>query len=164
MFAAIMNQADNRSFAYLLLDVTRLLRKHFDRRAAPLGLTRSQWRALKAIHRHPGVSQAELADLLELEPIPVGRVIDRLQQAGFVERRADPDDRRRWRLHLLPQAMQVMDGIVDVSTQLRSEALEGLSDDDVEATLQALRHIRDNLVRLDRDGRGTTPRKEGHPA
>ncbi|MCA0393334.1 MAG: MarR family transcriptional regulator [Proteobacteria bacterium] len=154
----------NPTLGYLIADLTRLFGRVFDRRAAHLGLTRAQWRALKRIHDRQGLSQVELADELDMEPIAVGRVVDRLQKAGFVERRADPDDRRRWRLHLLPQAMQVMDGIVDVSTQLRSEALEGLSDDDVEATLQALRHIRDNLVRLDRDGRGTAPRKEGHPA
>ena len=160
-----MPRTDPReSLAYQVVDIGRLFGRVFDRRVAHLDLTRAQWRTLKRLGHAEGVTQVELADRLDMEPLALGRVIDRLQKAGFVERRADPDDRRRWRLHLLPQAMQVMDGIVDVSTQLRSEALEGLSDDDVEATLQALRHIRDNLVRLDRDGRGTTPRKEGHPA
>ncbi len=149
MFAAIMNQADNRSFAYLLLDVTRLLRKHFDRRAAPLGLTRSQWRALKAIHRHPGVSQAELADLLELEPIPVGRVIDRLQQAGFVERRADPKDRRRWRLHHTDKAYAVIDEMETIASVLRDDALKGVAAADYERFVRTLEHLKGNLLALE---------------
>ena len=73
-----MIQTQDNTFAYLLHDVTRLLRKHFDRRAAPLGLTRSQWRALKAIHRHPGVSQAELADLLDARRF-TGRAADQVK-------------------------------------------------------------------------------------
>ena len=149
MFAAIMNQADNRSFAYLLLDVTRLLRKHFDRRAAPLGLTRSQWRALKAIHRHPGVSQAELADLLELEPIPVGRVIDRLQQAGFVERRADPKDRRRWCLHHTDKANAVIDEMETIASVLRDDALKGVAAADYERFVRTLEHLKGNLLALE---------------
>jgi len=147
----------NPTIGYLIADLTRLFGRVFDRRAAHLGLTRAQWRALKRIHDREGLSQVELAEEMDMEPIAVGRVIDRLQKAGFVERRADPGDRRRWRLHLLPQAMQVMDGIAAVSTKLRAEALDGLSDDEVEATLRALLHVRDNLTRLDRDSRGGKP-------
>jgi len=147
----------NPTIGYLIADLTRLFGRVFDRRAANLGLTRAQWRALKRIHDREGLSQVELAEEMDMEPIAVGRVIDRLQKAGFVERRADPDDRRRWRLHLLPQAMQVMDGIAAVSTRLRAEALDGLSDDEVEVMLGALLHVRDNLTRLDRDSRGGKP-------
>ena len=142
------------TIGYLIADLTRLFGRVFDRRAAHLGLTRAQWRALKRIHDQEGLSQVELADGMDMEPIAVGRVVDRLQKAGFVERRPDPDDRRRWRLHLRPQARQVMDGIVEVSTRLRAEALEGLSGNEVEALLRSLLHVRDNLVRLDRDSRG----------
>lgn len=142
------------TIGYLIADLTRLFGRVFDRRAAHLGLTRAQWRALKRIHDQEGLSQVELADGMDMEPIAVGRVVDRLQKAGFVERRPDPDDRRRWRLHLRPQARQVMDGIVEVSTRLRAEALKGLSGNEVEALLRSLLHVRDNLVRLDRDSRG----------
>jgi len=149
------------SIGYLIADLTRLFGRVFDRRAAHLGLTRAQWRALKRIHEHEGLCQVELAEQMDMEPIAVGRVIDRLQKAGFIERRPDPADRRRWRLHLLPQAMQVMDGIAEVSVRLRAEALEGLSAAEVEATLRALLHIRDNLSRLDRDSRAApSPRKD----
>jgi DNA-binding MarR family transcriptional regulator len=144
-----MNAADSQTFVYLLFDVMRLLRKHFDRRAAPLGLTRAQWRALKAIHRQPGQSQAELAELLEMEAIPVGRVIDRLVQAGFVERRADPTDRRRWRLHHLPKARAVLDTMETIGAALRTEALADVDQDDYAAMLRALEMIKSNLVGLD---------------
>jgi len=144
----------NPTIGYLIADLTRLFGRVFDRRAVHLGLTRAQWRALKRIHDRQGLSQVELAEQMDMEPIAVGRVVDRLQKAGFVERRPDPDDRRRWRLYLEPQAMQVMDAITELSSRLRAEALEGLSDAEVEAMLRALLHVRDNLARLDRSSRG----------
>ena len=95
-----MAKTEDISFGYLLSDVTLLFRKHFDRRAVKFGLTRAQWRATKVLYHREGLRQTELAEFLEMEPIAVGRVIDRLQAAGFVERRHDPKDRRAWRLHL----------------------------------------------------------------
>src|ERR1051325_6964798 len=91
--------SERTSFGFLVTDVTRLMRKVFDRRAARFGLTRAQWRAPKRVGNGPAITQNELAEFLEMEPIAVGRVIDRLQKAGFIERRADPQDRRVWRLH-----------------------------------------------------------------
>lgn len=154
MSASTMNAADNRNYAYLLVDVTRLLRKHFDRRAAPLGLTRAQWRALKLVHRHEGISQSALAELLEMEPIPVGRVVDRLQQAGFVERRADPTDRRRWRLHVKEKAHGVIDDMETIATVLREEAVQGVDENDFYTFLKVLEHMKHNLVALDEPDQG----------
>jgi len=145
---------------YLIADLTRLFGRIFDRRAAHLGLTRAQWRALKRIHDAEGLTQAGLADLLDMEPIAVGRVIDRLQKAGFVERRADPADRRCWRLHLLPQSMQVMDGIGRVSSVLRDDAMQGVDPQDYDTTMRVLEQMRDNLIRLDRESRGETSSKK----
>lgn len=157
----MQHEPANPTIGYLIADLTRLFGRIFDRRAAHLGLTRAQWRALKRIHDHQGLSQVELADGMDMEPIAVGRLVDRLQKAGFVERRTDPDDRRRWRLYLRPQAMQVMDDIIELSSRLRAEALEGLSDGEVEAVMRALLHLRDNLTRLDRESRGApSPRKD----
>ena len=150
MSAAAMNRPDLRSnVAYPLLDVTRLLRKHFDRRAEPLGLTRAQWRAIKVIHRQPGISQKALAELLEMEPIPVGRVIDRLQQAGFVERRADPADRRVWRLHTLDKADGVLDDMEVIAAGLRDDALAGVSDAELAACVDVLERMKQNLLALE---------------
>src|SRR5262245_11078002 len=121
-----MNKADNNSFTTLLVDVPRLMRTQFDRRATRFGLTRAQWRALKRLHRSEGLTQSELAELLEMEPIAVGRVIDRLQEAGFVERRADPKDRRCWRLFVADKAHGVVDDMEQIATELRRDSLRGV--------------------------------------
>ena len=143
-----MKSPDN-SFAYTLHDVTCLFRKHFDRRAIRFGLTRAQWRALKAIRRREGLSQTELADSLEMEAIAVGRVLDRLAAAGFVERRADPNDRRRWCLHLTAKAHDVTDDMEVLASELRHEALAGVSQADFEAFERVLAKIRSNLVAIE---------------
>lgn len=152
-------QTRDNTFAYLLHDVTRLMRKHFDRRATRLQLTRAQWRALKVIRRHEGLSQTELADYLDMEPIPVGRVIDRLEKAGYVERRADPADRRRWRLHLNAKADAVIDEMEVIGAGLRDEALHGVDATDFEAMLRVLARLKDNLIALDDVGAANDQRE-----
>ena len=142
-------KVEDISFGYLLNDVTLLFRKHFDRRAVRFGLTRAQWRALKALHRRPGMRQNELAEQLDMEPIAVGRVIDRLQAAGFVERRADPKDRRAWRLHDTEQARGVIDGMEDIARGLRRDATAGISPDDLKIMLAVLDRMKENLQSLD---------------
>jgi MarR family transcriptional regulator, transcriptional regulator for hemolysin len=93
-----------RDLLFLLHDVARLLRVDADKRARAHGMTRAQWGILIWLERQPGISQKELAELLEVEPITVARLIDRLEARGMVERRPDPKDRRIWRLHLCPAA------------------------------------------------------------
>ena len=93
---------------FLLHDVARLLRHEADRRAGMQGMTRAQWVILVWLDRQPGLSQKELSEILEVEPITVARLIDRLETRGMVERRPDPKDRRIWRLHLLPPARPVL--------------------------------------------------------
>ena len=144
-----MKSTPDSSFAYDLHDVTCLFRKHFDRRAIRLGLTRAQWRALKAIRRREGLSQSELAEFLEMEPIAVGRVIDRLVAAGFVERRADPNDRRRWRLYLTVKAHGVTDDMEVIAAELRQEALAGIDDGDFDAFQRVLAQLRANLSAIE---------------
>jgi len=144
-----MNTPAENSLFYMLHDATRQLRKHFDRRATRLELTRAQWRALKATSRQEGLSQTELAEYLDMEPIPVGRVIDRLEKTGFVERRSDPADRRRWRLYLTPKAHAVVDEMEDIATGLREDALRGVERDDLDALMRVLGQIKENLVALD---------------
>jgi MarR family transcriptional regulator, transcriptional regulator for hemolysin len=137
------------SFAYTMHDVTGLFRKHFDRRAIRFDLTRAQWRALKAIRRREGLSQTELAEFLDMEAIAVGRVLDRLAAAGFLERRADPKDRRRWCLHLTSKAHDVTDDMEVLASELRHEALAGVSQSDFEAFERVLAKIRSNLAAID---------------
>ena len=92
----------------LLNDVGRMLRTEADRRARAHGMTRAQWVMLIRLERQPGLSQKELAELLEVEPITVARLADRLEARKLLERRADPQDRRVWRLHLLPAAQSCL--------------------------------------------------------
>jgi len=93
----------------LLHDVARLTRIETDRRARQHGMTRAQWVMLLKLARHPGLSQKDLAEILEVEPMSVARLTDRLEHRGLVERRADPNDRRIWRLHLCPEAENLLD-------------------------------------------------------
>jgi DNA-binding MarR family transcriptional regulator len=144
-----MNPTANNSLFYMLHDATRQLRKHFDRRATRLELTRAQWRALKATSRQEGLSQTELAELLDMEPIPVGRVIDRLEKTGFVERRADPADRRRWRLYLTPKAHAVVGEMETIASELRNDALRDVDPGDLDALMRVLAQIKENLAALD---------------
>ncbi|MDN5923389.1 MAG: MarR family transcriptional regulator [Xanthomonadales bacterium] len=143
------NPAKTPSFGYLLADATRKLRMHFDRRAAAHHLTRSQWRALRALAWQEGLSQTALADMIEMEPIPVGRVIDRLQQAGFVERRADPNDRRRWCLYLTAKAEAVNDDMELIANDMRKQCLHGIKPADTDVFLKVLNKIKANLDALD---------------
>ena len=149
-----MSRTDPReNLGYLVADLGRLFGRVFDRRVAHLGLTRVQWRTLKRLSLTQGVTQVELADQLDLEPIAVGRVIDRLQKAGFVERRADPADRRVWRLYLLPQSEQVTGPVEAIAQVLRREATAGISAAELATTLAVLEQVRANLNQLDREGR-----------
>jgi len=141
----------------LLHDVTRHLRTAFDRRAAGFGLTRAQWRALKLIGREEGLSQRDLAERLEMDPIPVGRVVDRLEKAAFVARRADPVDRRRWRLHLTPQARAVVDRMDVLGQTLTQEALHGVSEQDLAAFVRVGEAMKSNLIELLTLPSGTHP-------
>lgn len=144
------NSDDIPSFGYLLSDVTLLFRKHFDRRAERFGLTRAQWRALKMLHRQGGgLRQNELAEHLEMEPIAVGRVIDRLQSAGFVERRPDPKDRRAWRLHLTDQAHGVIGDMEEISRALRVDASAGIPAEELHRAVAVIERIKDNLLALE---------------
>lgn len=142
--------SDKTAFGFLVNDVTRLMRKVFDRRAARFGLTRAQWRALKRVHHDPGLTQNELAEYLEMEPIAVGRVIDRLQKSAFIERRADPADRRVWRLHLTPKATAVVDDMEGIATELFQQAQRGVAASEMNLLIDVFTRMKQNLIALDR--------------
>src|SRR5258706_15552124 len=95
----------SESLGFLISDVSRLMRRRFDERARLIGVTRAQWRTLVTLSRHEGINQGGLADLLEVEPITLCRMVDRLEEAGLVERRRDPADRRAWQIFPPPQAL-----------------------------------------------------------
>jgi MarR family transcriptional regulator, transcriptional regulator for hemolysin len=135
----------DRSFGFLLHDIARLLRKRFDQRARTLGLSRSQWQVLVHLQRHEGINQSGLAEILEIENITLGRLIDRLEEAGWVERRPDPSDRRVRLLYATPKVAPVMERMRALAEEARNEALAGLAPAEREALLDALVHVRANL-------------------
>ncbi len=134
-----------RSFGYVLFDAARLLSKRFDQRARSLGLTRAQCQLLARLAQHEGINQARLADLLELEPISLARLIDRMEQAGWIERRPDPTDRRAWLLYMSDKARPLFDRIIEVGYETRTDALAGMSAEDRERLLDLLLQVRRNL-------------------
>jgi DNA-binding MarR family transcriptional regulator len=132
----------------LLHDVARLIRRRFERRARHTGLaiTRQQARALLSIARTEGVSQAAIATLLDIEPIALVRLLDRLHEEGLVERRLHPTDRRVRTLWLTPLGWTMVDRILAINAQIRDEACAGLSPAAREALLRALDHMKANLL------------------
>lgn len=134
-----------RSFGFLVHDIARLLRKRFDQRARVLGLSRSQWQVLFYLARNEGTNQSGLAEILEIENITLGRLIDRLEEAGWVERRPDPNDRRARLLYMTEKVAPVMERMRALAEETRNEALEGLPSAQREALIDLLIHIRANI-------------------
>jgi DNA-binding MarR family transcriptional regulator len=130
-----------------LSDAARLMRRAFDERARVIGVTRPQWQVLVVLRKHEGVNQGGLAELLDVEPITVCRMVDRLQEAELVERRADPSDRRSWLLYLLPKAEALLSQLRPMADEMIEEALEGIEISDREALGAMLDRIRQNLSR-----------------
>jgi len=136
----------DRDLMLLLNDVARMLRTRFDQRARARGMTRAQWVILARLSAKPGLSQCEMASLLEVEPISVGRLIDRLEARGLVERRADSSDRRVRRLHLLPAAQPILDEISKARDVLGEELLDGVDASIRTRMIDALLRMKDNLT------------------
>jgi DNA-binding MarR family transcriptional regulator len=130
-----------------IAETAHALRKSFDRRAVGLGVTRAQWKVLFRLTRHPGMRQIELADLLDIEPITLSRIIDRLEEAGLVERVADPADRRAWRLHVTARAQPLVEKLRAVADEMIANAFSGIDPRDVEITRAVLERVRENASR-----------------
>jgi DNA-binding MarR family transcriptional regulator len=124
-----------------------VLRKAFDRLAVGLGVTRAQWKVLFRLTRTPGLRQVELADMLELEPITLCRIVDRLEDAGLVERVRDPDDRRAWRLHVTARARPLVEKLQAIGAELIDQAFAGIDPKDIETTRKVLARARENASR-----------------
>jgi len=136
----------SRDLLFLLHDVARLLRVDADKRARQHGMTRAQWGILIWLTRQPGISQKELAEFLEVEPITVARLIDRLEARGMVERRPDPRDRRIWRLHLLPPAHEMLDEISAQRADLKRVLTTGIDKHAIDIMTEALQRMKATLT------------------
>lgn len=136
-----------RDLLFLLHDVARLLRVDADKRARAHGMTRAQWAILIWLERQPGISQKELAEQLEVEPITVARLVDRLEARGMVERRPDPRDRRIWRLHLLTPAHAVLSDIALQRAEMTAIVTDGIDQESLITMTKALSRMKATLTR-----------------
>jgi len=143
----------SRNFGFILNDVARLLRTTFDRRVKALGLTRSQWWVLNHLFRNDGATQSELAETLEVEKATLGRLLDRLEQKGWVRREGDANDRRAKRVFLTEEVEPALKAMRAAASEVRRDALTGLSSDEQERFVDMLLAIKTNLSRPDN---GTT--------
>ena len=137
---------DQPDLLFLLHDIARLLRVSGDRRARAHGMTRAQWVILWQLQRQPGLSQKELAEIMEVEPISVARLVDRLAARAMVERRDDPADRRIWRLHLLPPAYPVLDHMRTEREDVAALLATGLSPATLAMVRQSLIAMKANIL------------------
>jgi MarR family transcriptional regulator for hemolysin len=134
-----------REFAFLVHDVARLLKTYADQKARQYGMTRAQWAVLVRLQRTEGLKQSELAEILDLQPISLTRLLDRLCANGLIERRPDPDDRRANRLFLTPAAKPVVESLGRLGEELMTTVLEGIDAKTVDLMLSELGIAKDNL-------------------
>jgi MarR family transcriptional regulator for hemolysin len=134
-----------REIAFNINDVARLLRTYADQKAANFGLTRAKWAVLARLDRFEGLKQNELADMLDLQPISLTRLLDGLSENGLIERRSCPNDRRAKRLFLTPAAHPLLDRLSELGEDLMTTALAGLDQSETSALLTSLTTIKENL-------------------
>lgn len=134
-----------REFAFLINDVARMLRTYADQRARRLGITRAQWAVMARLEHAEGLKQSELAEILDLQPITLTRLVDRLCTNGMIERRPDPKDRRAKRLHLTPLARPLMDRLAELGQDMMESVLDGFDAAAIERMLRELSHTKENL-------------------
>jgi DNA-binding MarR family transcriptional regulator len=138
------------NFAFEVAETARLIKREANRRAADIGATKTQWRVLARLGRAgDAIRQVELAEALDVEPITLCRVIDRLEDAKLVERQRDPDDRRAWRIHLTPEASPVIAKLEAMGVAFNADILSGISAAERETALRVFSKIRANLETLD---------------
>jgi MarR family transcriptional regulator for hemolysin len=136
---------NNRELAFSINDVARLLRTFADHEARRFGMTRAKWAVLARLDRFEGLKQTELAEMLDLQPISLTRLLDGLADNGLIERRPDPDDRRAKRLFLTPAARPLLERLAALGEDLMATALAGLAPSERDALLGRLNLVKENL-------------------
>ena len=134
-----------REIAFTIIDVARMLRTYADQLARQFGISRAQWGVLVRLDRSEGLKQSELAEILDLQPISLTRLLDRLAENGLIERRADPNDRRANRLFLTPAAHPLLEQLAEIGKDMMTTVLEGLEPTSNERLLHDLGLVKDNL-------------------
>src|SRR6266567_4999469 len=145
MGKASLSSDDERHIGFLISDVARLMRTAFDRRVRRLGLTRSQWLVINRLHRRPGATQSELAEMLEVEKATAGRMVDRMEKKGWVVRRPDVADRRVNRLFLTADADLIQVQLAQIADRTVDNALALLSAREREQFSEWMRQVKRQL-------------------
>jgi MarR family transcriptional regulator, transcriptional regulator for hemolysin len=151
----------DHNLGFLVHDVARLMRVAYDRRAKALGLTRSQWWVLNNLYFNEGITQSELADLLDVERPTLGRLLDRLEVKGWIARQADRHDRRAKRVYLTGEVQAVMRALRSIAAGLRNDALEGMDARAQRQLFDSLLLIKANLLRMNENGSCVEHANEG---
>jgi DNA-binding MarR family transcriptional regulator len=159
-----MTPNDEHYIGYTITDVARMMRTVFERRVRAFGLTRSQWLVIARVHRRPGLSQSEVADLLEIEKAPAGRLIDRMQAKGWLERRDDSADRRINRLHLTREGGRLHAAIWPIAEATVENALSDLSAKEQRQLTGLMTRVKAKLQALAEHDHTTVARKRGGTA
>jgi DNA-binding MarR family transcriptional regulator len=136
----------DQTLGYLVLDVARLMSASFEARTRSIGVTRAQWSLIGALVRAEGCNQAQLAELMQITPISLGRLVDRMEKAGWVERRAEAGDRRSYRLFLTRKAHAIRPALRVLSDETQEEALAALGPLEREQLLASLAAVRSTLT------------------
>ena len=142
----VMDQ--HQIFGYLLHDVLRLYKRRFEQRSAQLSLTLPQCKTLSLLARNEGISQRQLADLADIDAMSIVRILDRMEADGWVERRADPQDRRARRLAVTAKARPILDQILQMGAATRTEVLDGLNVEQRDQLVSLLEKVHTNLQGL----------------
>lgn len=135
----------DQNFLFTLAELTRVLRVYADKEAARFGITRAQWAVLAKVERNEGMSQAELADQMEMQPITLTRLVDKLCESDWIERRGDANDRRIKRLHLRKAGRQLLGKLSGLRSELTATALDGILPADAHRLLTQLEAIKENV-------------------
>ncbi|BAM93062.1 putative transcriptional regulator, MarR family [Bradyrhizobium oligotrophicum S58] len=133
------------NFLFTLGELQRLMRAYADKEAARFGMTRAQWAVLAKVERNEGMKQSELAEQLDMQPITLTRLVDKLAEAGLIERRGDDTDRRVNRLYLKKAARPLLAKLGVLKAELTETALQGLSPEDAERLTSHLEAIKENV-------------------
>ena len=138
-----------KELAWEIGETSRMMRRFYDRRASALGVTTAQWRVIAHVGHAPGLKQVELAERLDVEPITACRIVDRLEEAGLVERQRDPDDRRAWRLVLTDKGLPIYGRLASLAEDMSKEAFAGFSIHEFEELRAKLARVRENVSRAE---------------
>jgi MarR family transcriptional regulator for hemolysin len=134
------------SFGLLVSDVSRLMRKEFDRRVKGTGMSRAQWGVIVQLSRYEGINQVKLADLMDVEPISLVPLLDKLQAAHYVERRPNPNDRRAYQLYLTPRTKPLLEQLEEIAVEFRDEMMAGIDEGAQRAVIDSLLTVKANLT------------------